>query len=121
MPRSNGGGELEADTFKQVLLQSLDSGLASLGEHVRQVIYFHMERNCGLKREQIPENMEQFHQALVTILGQGSTVVEKLITKHIHQSIGLDSIKYEDIPLLDCVAQLKQKTQQPNPSTSSNN
>ena len=112
MPQFKNGGGFEVGAFKQLLLQALDSGLASLGEEVRQVIYFHVEKTCGLKREQIPDNMDQFHNALVAILGEGSHVVERLIARHVGQSMGLPPDKCETMPLLDCVTQLKRKTQQ---------
>jgi len=46
--------ESERAEFDRLLLEAVDEGLMSLGESVRQVIYYHLEKNNSLRRDAIP-------------------------------------------------------------------
>ena len=92
--------------FDNLLLESIDDALLSLGESVRQSIYFHVERNFKVTRADIPQNLEHFQLALEKIFGLGSRYIEILIMKSLYTKIGrplrmdkneqLEFIKYVD-------------------------
>jgi hypothetical protein len=42
-------------TFDNLLLEAIDEGLSSLGESVRQSVYFHLQKSFHISREEIPE------------------------------------------------------------------
>ncbi len=44
----------------------------------------------GLKREEFPEKLETFDEALVATLGKGATSVERLILKRLYAELGID-------------------------------
>jgi len=61
-----------------------------LGESVRNVIYYHVERSHQIRREEIPRKLEAFHQALKSLLGEGGKIVETAIARSLHRVLGLD-------------------------------
>jgi hypothetical protein len=74
--------------FDKLLLDSIDEALLSLGESAKQAIYFHIEHNYQVTRNQIPQNLKQFQTALEKIFGVGSRYLEILIMKKLYAGIG---------------------------------
>ncbi len=75
--------------FDKLLLSAIDEALNSLGESVRQSIYFHIENKFNVTRNAIPENLEEFQGGLEKIFGTGARFIEILIMKKLHSKIGL--------------------------------
>ncbi len=74
--------------FEKILLEAVDEGLSSLGESCKLAIYFHLEENFKVKREEIPCKIELFEEAIGRIFGQGASFLEILIMQRLHQKIG---------------------------------
>jgi hypothetical protein len=74
--------------FDELLLTAIDEALTSLGESVRQSIYFHIENKFCVPRQDIPDNLKQFQAALEKIFGAGARFIEILIMKNLHSKIG---------------------------------
>jgi hypothetical protein len=74
--------------FDELLLASIDEALISLGESVKQSIYFHMESEFSVPRRDIPSNLDQFQTGLEKIFGAGARFIEILIMKKLHTKIG---------------------------------
>jgi len=74
--------------FDKLLLNSIDEALLSLGESARQSIYFHIEKNFKLRREEFPKNLDSFQLSLERIFGIGSRFIEILIMKNLYTKIG---------------------------------
>ncbi len=92
--------------FDRLLLSSIDTALNSLGESVRQSIYFHIEHELHVERSTIPENLENFQAGLEKIFGTGAQFIEILIMKNLHAKIGqpLDVEKSRQLEFIDYVA-----------------
>ncbi|MCW4046338.1 MAG: DUF3227 domain-containing protein [Candidatus Bathyarchaeota archaeon] len=95
-----------ATAFDELLLRTIDEALNSLGESVKQAIYFHIENTFGLNRMQIPENLQLFQEALEKIFGAGARLIEVQIIKKLHDATGnslamkkseFEFIKYIDV------------------------
>ncbi|MCW4017348.1 MAG: hypothetical protein NWF00_01480 [Candidatus Bathyarchaeota archaeon] len=92
--------------FNKILLDSIDKALFSLGGSARQSIYFHIENNFKMSKNDIPKNLTHFQSALEAIFGVGSRYLEILIMKNLYSEIGqplqledncqLEFIKYVD-------------------------
>jgi hypothetical protein len=91
--------------FDKLLLSAIDEALNSLGESVKQSIYFHIENRFSVARNEIPENLAEFQGGLEKIFGTGARFIEILIMKNLHSKIGrslimeneqLEFIKYVD-------------------------
>ena len=85
--------------FDKLLVSAIDDALTSLGESVKQSIYFHIENKFNVARNEIPENLEEFQRGLEKIFGTGARFIEIWIMKNLHTKIGLplkiDSKKLE--------------------------
>jgi hypothetical protein len=92
----------------EVLLQAVDEGLSVPGEIVRTAIYQRLERSYRLRREEIPEKLETFHQALQDLLGvRSAKVMEKLIAKNLYSRLGLNFTEHANSTLVDYVNHAK--------------
>jgi len=83
----------EEKDFDKLFIEAVDEGLDVLGESGRQMIFFHLEKSCSIKRHEIPKKPEAFAAGLEKIFGAGASVLEKLIVKNLYSKLGL---KYED-------------------------
>jgi hypothetical protein len=85
--------------FNRLLVSAIDEALNSLGESVKQSIYFHIENKFKVERNEIPDNLEEFQGGLEKIFGAGARFIEILIMKNLHTKIGLplkmESEKFE--------------------------
>ncbi len=81
-----------------------------LGESVRNALHYHVERANQVKREEIPNRMEEFHEALGSLLGAGARVVEKLIAKNLYSRLGLAYEERENWTLMDYLNQARKAT-----------
>lgn len=76
--------------FDKILQSAIDEALISLGESVRQAIYFHIESKFNVPRDNVPENLEEFQLGLEKIFGAGARFIEILIMKNLHSKMGLN-------------------------------
>lgn len=76
-------------SFQQILLEAIDEALASLGENVKTSIYFHLEESFSVKRQDIPQKIDDFSDALERIFGPGARHLEILFIKRLHAKIGV--------------------------------
>ncbi|MFP3984396.1 MAG: hypothetical protein ACLFU9_00020 [Candidatus Bathyarchaeia archaeon] len=74
--------------FEKILFEAVDEALFSLGESSRQAIYFHLEKNFGIKKQEIASKTEVFKDAIEEIFGEGANFLEILIMKHLYKRIG---------------------------------
>ncbi len=75
--------------FDTLLQSAVDNALTSLGESVKQAIYFHIEHRFNVPRESVSENLGDFQVGLEKIFGIGARFIEILIMKNLHSKIGL--------------------------------
>ncbi len=97
-------------SFNKNLLRAIDEALNSLGESVRQSIYFHLEKEIGVSRNEIPEKLEQFQGGLKEIFGAGAQVLEISIMKNLHMQIRCPrvTVKNKKLEFTDYVSASKQ-------------
>jgi hypothetical protein len=77
--------------FEKLLLQAVDEGLSSLGQSSKQSIYFHLDKNFNIKRQQIPTRIKDFENAVETIFGLGANFLEIAIMKQLHEKVGQEA------------------------------
>ena len=82
----------KSQEFDKLLLSAIDEALNSIGESVKQAIYFHIENKFSVTRNTIPENLAEFQGGLEKIFGTGARFIEILIMKNLHSKIGLQLI-----------------------------
>lgn len=74
--------------FDRILLEAVDDALVSLGESVKQAIYFHLEDKFKVSKNEIPNRLEDFEKGLEKIFGLGAHFIEILIMKNLFKKIG---------------------------------
>ena len=74
--------------FQKLFLESVDSAFSSLGESAKQSIFFHLESEFKITRDEIPCRLEDFDNGLEKIFGTGSRFLEVLIMKNLFERIG---------------------------------
>lgn len=95
---------MKTASFDTLLLRSIDEALNSLGKSVNQSIYFHIEDKFGIIKDEIPEKLQEFQEALKDMFGEGAQFVEILIMKKLHMNVGgLIKIKTEQFRFVEYV------------------
>lgn len=100
-------------TFEKHLKSAMDDGLAVLGESVRDVIYYYIERDRGLARQEFPGRFTELHEYLRDVFGGGAKIIEKLIAKNLYDRLGLAFEEQDDWTLPDYVNQAKRRVAEP--------
>jgi hypothetical protein len=98
-------------SLQSVLLESVDQGFLAFGEAAREVFYRYINSSCRLRREEVPDHLEIFHQALQG-LGAGARVIEKLIAKDLYTKFGLNFTERANWTLVDYVNNVRQELHQ---------
>jgi len=76
--------------FKKLLLEAVDEGLSSLGDSAKKAIYFSLENTFTIKKQDIPNKIEEFTEAIEKIFGHGAKILEISIMKHLYEKVGND-------------------------------
>ena len=76
--------------FEKLLLEAVDEALSSLGDSSKRAIYFCLEKNFTIKRQDIPSKIQELANALEDILGGGAKILEIQIMKQIYEKLGND-------------------------------
>jgi hypothetical protein len=79
---------LSETEFNKILLEAIDKGLSSIGDSSKQSIYFHLERVFNINRQEIPDKITDFQDALEKIFGLGAKFLEIIIMKRLHEKVG---------------------------------
>lgn len=75
---------------EQKILQCVDDGLQALGGSGKKAIYYYLEKNFRLKREEIIKKPKIFCRGLTLMFGEeGADIIEKWIIKKLKMSFDL--------------------------------
>jgi len=74
--------------FRSLLLEAVDEALSSLGDSVKQAIYFHLEETFEINKQEIPDKIEEFTNAIEEIFGLGAKLLEIRIMKSFYEKDG---------------------------------
>ena len=74
--------------FNAILLEATDEGLSSLGETPKQALYFLLEEKFNIKKQEIPDKIADFEDALEKIFGPGAEFLEIIIMKCLYEKVG---------------------------------
>ncbi len=73
--------------FERVFLESIDEGLACLGDIPKQLLYSQLEEEFGLSQREFLSRLEEFSGALEKIFGPGGNFVEIEIMKSLYSKL----------------------------------
>ena len=92
--------------LQNALLESVDEGFLALGETAREALYQCIHSKYQLRREEIPDHLETFHQALQN-LDAGAKLMEKLIARNLYTRLGLNFTERANWTLIDYVKNVR--------------
>ncbi len=73
--------------FEQILFEAIAQALTSLGENAKKSIYFHLEQQFKIKRQERLCRLEDFSCSLERIFGSGDRHLEILFMKNLHAKV----------------------------------
>ena len=87
----------DAEEFHKLFLESLDDIVRGvLGELPLEAIYYSLEKNYGIRREEIPEKPADFQTALVGLLGAGAPVIIRLIVRNLYGKLKVSDYQRDE-------------------------
>ena len=73
--------------FEKNLLDAIEESFSWLGESQKQTIYFHLETEYKISKQDIPHMIEDFTEALEDIFGLGAKLLEIKIMENLFNKI----------------------------------
>jgi len=73
--------------FEKLFLEAVGEALSSLGTSSKH-IYFHLEKDFNINKQDIPHKIEEFTNAIEEIFGLGAGVLEIQIMKRLYEKVG---------------------------------
>lgn len=97
---------LQNNCLNRFLLEAVDEGLSLVGKSAKQIIYFHLEKNFNITRDDVPQRVEEFANALEKMFGSGAKIIEIQIMKKLYKKIGNSkyALKQDDIVFTEYIA-----------------
>lgn len=89
--------EKDRDTPERKILECIDSGLDSFGAPVRIVLYWRMQKEFGLTREDITLKPDTFARAIESMFGIGTQRVEQILMNEMRRRLGLEHLASKDL------------------------
>jgi hypothetical protein len=97
----------ETKDFERIFLEAVEEGLAVLGEGGKYMVFSFLERNCSIRKQDIPKNPEAFVSGLEKIFGAGAPVLERMIIERMYEKLGLKKRRRRK-RLIECVKEVAQ-------------
>ena len=82
-----------ATSLDRPLIESIDAALSALGTSTRDSVLLYLRKRFSISLEETPQRMDEFLEALHSILGYGARVIEKLVIARL--------VETNEIPLAD--------------------
>jgi hypothetical protein len=95
--------------FEKLFVEAVDEGLNILSESGKQMVFFHLERDCAVDRQNISERSESFGKELEKIFGAGARVLEQQIIKNLYSKLGLRFEEKKGFSFEDYVKKARQE------------
>src|SRR5665648_116466 len=79
--------ESRGEKFDELLVESIDEAISSLGEPVKNAVYFHLQNDFSILKKDIPNNLEEFSRIIHKIFGLGASRLEIKFLKNLNLKI----------------------------------
>src|SRR3989304_1118859 len=74
-------------SLETTIMTAVDYSLSSFGDSFKQVIYFQLENTFHIKKQEIPQRIDEFAAAIEEMFGIGATLIEMKILKALHEQV----------------------------------
>lgn len=79
--------EPQKNNYDKLVMEAIDDVFSSLGPLCSRALYFHLEHEYNVSKNEIPAKIGEFASALEQILGSGAGLIEIEIMKRIRNKI----------------------------------
>jgi hypothetical protein len=83
--------------FDEYLVEAIDEALTSLGAPVKNAVYFQLENNFNIPKNEIPNQIDEFTDIIHKIFGLGASRLEIKFMKNLFPKIkvNIETAEYE--------------------------
>jgi hypothetical protein len=90
--------------FNQLILEAIDDALSVLGdEPVKSSFYYHLEKRANIEHHEIPNKLEDFHEALTGLFYDGAVILERRICRSLYAKLHFELPRDNGCTLKECV------------------
>ena len=82
---------------RRKILEYIDKSMELFGENAKTAIYWRMENEFGLKRDEIPSKPEAFARFLEVMFGHGSKIVVRMTIQKMKQISGFKNLPSDNL------------------------
>ena len=75
------------EKFDELLVESIDEAISSLGEPVKNAIFLHLKNDWSIRKKDLPNKLEEFSKIIHKIFGLGATRLEIKFLKNLNSKI----------------------------------
>jgi len=99
--------------FRSLLLASVDEVIREvLGERPLRAVFSSLKRSFNIKREEIPERLEDFQKALAELFGNGAPVITRAVARRLCRRLGIPYYERSDYDFKMYVEDCKRRYEQ---------
>ena len=106
-------------SLTQLLLEAIDQVLSSLGEPVKNHLYIHLENDFLIKKNELPQKIEEFSHFLFKIFGSSAHHLEIKFMQTLYAKINADQIgehmsivfKEKDLTFINYVKRMRESVE----------
>ena len=88
-------------------MEAIDEEIGLLGKTCQQAIFFHLEKDFKLTRQEIPYRIKHFTESMETIFGDGAMILEIRIMKNFFKKLGYFDPHFQDKKKLEFIDYLE--------------
>ncbi|MEM3713781.1 MAG: hypothetical protein QXF82_02410 [Nitrososphaeria archaeon] len=90
-----------------MILEAIDESLSILGDKGKEAVYYFLEREYCVNKEDIPKNLKTFLECLRLVFGVGANIIEKYILNNLRKRACLELELDYSLNLMETVERIK--------------
>ncbi|MEM3385212.1 MAG: hypothetical protein QXE78_06770 [Nitrososphaeria archaeon] len=96
-----------SDRVERMILEAIDESLSILGDKGKEAVYYFLEREYCVNKEDIPKNLKTFLECLRLVFGVGANIIEKYILNNLRKRACLELELDYSLNLMETVERIK--------------
>ncbi|MEM3870977.1 MAG: hypothetical protein QXE05_00205 [Nitrososphaeria archaeon] len=97
-----------SDKVDRIILDAIDESLSVLGEKGKEAIYYFLEREYLIEKEDIPSNLQTFDECLRLVFGVGANIIEKYIIINLKKKAKIEITLDPSLNFVETVEKIKE-------------
>ena len=102
-------------TFNEILMECIEEILTAIGGSAKHMIYFFLNQDLGITKDQIPNRIDDFAETIESIFGAGAKPIERHLIKQIEAKTKITyPFPVQASSLQDCTIFIRQEYERGN-------